>query len=131
MFEGSGYFVILGDKTCPLKTYLMKLFARKDLSCAERVFNCRLSRARRCVECSLVILKTKWRLLKKAIETKFSKAGKTVRCVCLLSNVIIDLEGTTQHPPVPRNLRNSWITSCRNKCQQYVIQSVLKRSNKM
>jgi len=42
--EGSGIemsFIILGDKVCPLKTYLMKPFARKDLSCEERVFNCR------------------------------------------------------------------------------------------
>jgi hypothetical protein len=31
-------FVILGDKASPLKTYLMKLFARKDLSCEEHVF---------------------------------------------------------------------------------------------
>jgi len=43
-FEGSGSemsFVILRDKTYPLKTQLMKPFARKDLSCEERVFNCR------------------------------------------------------------------------------------------
>jgi len=51
-FEESGTempFVILGDEACPLKTYLTKPFARKDLSCEERVFNYRLSRARRCV----------------------------------------------------------------------------------
>ena len=50
-FEGSGTempFVILGDEAFPLKTYLMKPFARKDMSCEERVFNCRLSRERRC-----------------------------------------------------------------------------------
>jgi hypothetical protein len=45
-FEGSGTemsFVILGDEVCPLKTYLMKPFARKDLSCEERVCTYRLS----------------------------------------------------------------------------------------
>ena len=35
-------FVILGDKAYPLKTYQMKPFARKDMSCEERVFNCGL-----------------------------------------------------------------------------------------
>jgi len=60
IFEGSRTFFILGDKTYPLKTYLMKPFARNDLSWAERVFNCRLSRSRRCVECTFVILITKW-----------------------------------------------------------------------
>jgi len=55
-FGGGGtemLFVILGDEAYPLKTYLMKPFAKKDLSCEESVFNYRLSRARRCVECAL------------------------------------------------------------------------------
>jgi hypothetical protein len=37
-FDGSGTemsFIILCDVACPLKTYLMKLFARKVLSCEE------------------------------------------------------------------------------------------------
>jgi hypothetical protein len=61
-FEGSGTemsFIILGDVACPLKTYLMKLFARKVLSCEERVLNYRLSRARRCIECAFGILTAK------------------------------------------------------------------------
>ena len=42
-------FVILGDEACPLKTYLTKFFARKDVPCEQRVCNYRLSPARRCV----------------------------------------------------------------------------------
>jgi len=97
-FEGSGTempFVILGDEAYPLKTYLMKPLARKDLSCEECVFNYRLSRARRCIECAFGILRAKWRLLNKAIETNVSKADRTVRFICLLHNIIIGLEGTT------------------------------------
>jgi hypothetical protein len=90
-------FVILGDETYPPKTYLMKPFARKDLSCEEPVFNYRLSRARRCVERAFGILTVKWRLLDKAIETKANKAERTVSCICLLHNVIIDLERTTHY----------------------------------
>jgi len=81
--------VILGDEACPLKTCLMKTFARKDLSCEERVFNYSLSRARRCVEC---VLTAKWRLLNKTIEMNVNKAERIVRCTCLLHNVTIDLE---------------------------------------
>jgi len=80
--EGSGTemsFVILGDETYPLKTYLMKPFARKDLPCEENVFNYRLSRASRCVECAFGILRAKWRLLNKAIETNVNKAERIVR----------------------------------------------------
>ena len=97
-FEGSGTempFVIVGDEAYPLKTYLMK-----DLSCEERVFNYRLSRARRCVECAFGILTAKWRLFNKAIETNVNKAERIVRCICLLHNIIIDLEATTHHPSV-------------------------------
>jgi len=56
-FEGSGTempFVTLGDKAYPLKTYLIKHFATKDLSCEERVFNCGLSRARGVLSARLV-----------------------------------------------------------------------------
>jgi hypothetical protein len=85
-FEGSGIelpFVILGDKAYPLKTSLMKSFARRNLSCEECVFNGRLSRARRCVECAFGILRAKWQLLNKAIETNVNKTERTARCICL------------------------------------------------
>jgi len=94
-FEGSGTempFVILGDEAYPLKTYLMKPFARKDLSCEERALTYSLSRARRCIECAFGILMAKWRLLNKAIETK---AERIMRCICLLYNTTRYLEGTT------------------------------------
>jgi len=84
-------FVILGDETCPLKTYIMKPFARKDLSCEERVFNYSLSRARRCVECAFGILTVKWQMFNKAMEKNLNKAERIVRCICLLHNIIIDL----------------------------------------
>ena len=82
-FEGSETkmsFFILGDEACPLNTCLMKPFATKNLSCEERVFNYRLSRARRCVECAFGILKTKWRLLNKAIVTEVNRVERIVRC---------------------------------------------------
>jgi hypothetical protein len=61
-FERSGTemsFVILSDEASPLKMYLMKPFARMDLSCEERVFNYWLSRTRRCFECAFDILTAK------------------------------------------------------------------------
>jgi len=93
-FEGSGTempFVILDNEACPLKTYPMKPFARKDLSCEERVFNYRLSQARRCAERAFGILTAKWRLLNTAIETNVNKAERTVRCICLLHNIEVHL----------------------------------------
>ena len=96
-FEGSGTempFVILGNKAYPPKTFLMKPLARKNMSCEERAFNCRLLQARRCFECDFGVIIAKWRLLNKALETNVNKAERTVRCICLLHN-ITDTEGTT------------------------------------
>jgi hypothetical protein len=39
-------------------------------------------------------------LLNKTIETNANKAERTVRCSCLLHDIIIDLEGKTHDPSV-------------------------------
>ena len=49
------YFII-GDNAFAMKTWLMKPFAHTDQVTPERLFNYRLSRARRCVECAFGIL---------------------------------------------------------------------------
>lgn len=47
------YVIVAGD-AFPLSTNLMKSFSRRNLSLEERIFNYRLSRARRVVEKRLV-----------------------------------------------------------------------------
>jgi len=91
-------FAILGDNAYPLKTYLMKAFARKDMSCEEQVFNCRLPQAMSYGKSIFGILTGKLRLLNKAIEKNFNKTERIVRCICLLNNIIIDPEGTKHDP---------------------------------
>ena len=62
-FEKSGTempSVILGNEASSLKMYVMKSFARKDLSGEEHAFKYRLLQPRRCVECAFGILTTKW-----------------------------------------------------------------------
>lgn len=86
-------FVILADDAYQLKTYIMKPYSRRNLSHEEKIFNYRLSRARRCVECAFGIMTAKWRLLGKCIEINVGKAERIVKCICLLHNIIIDCEG--------------------------------------
>ena len=88
-------FVAVGDDAYPLKTYLMKPFGQRNLTESQRIFNYRLSRCRRCIECAFGILTAKWRLLYKAIETDVEKAEKIIKCMCLLHNIIIDKENIT------------------------------------
>ncbi|XP_050298995.1 uncharacterized protein LOC126737934 [Anthonomus grandis grandis] len=88
-------FVLVGDDAYPLKTFLMKPFSQRKMTEEQRVFNYRLSRCRRCIECAFGILTAKWRLLYKVIETEVEKAEKIIKCMCLLHNLIIDKENIT------------------------------------
>lgn len=86
-------FVLLGDDAYPLKRYLLKPYSRQLLTVEERIFNYRLSRARRCVECAFGIMVSKWRCLKTELQIDPEKVDIIVKCVCLLHNLIIDKEG--------------------------------------
>ena len=86
-------YVFVGDEAYPLTTYLMKPYSRRTLDRSKAIFNYRLSRARRIVECAFGICASKWRILDKATETKVDTAMEIVKCIALLHNIIIDAEG--------------------------------------
>jgi hypothetical protein len=86
-------YLFVADDAYPLQCRIMKPYSQANLSSEQQIFNGRLSRARRCVECAFGILVNKWRLLVKAIETSENKAGNIVKCATVLHNCVIDLEG--------------------------------------
>jgi hypothetical protein len=92
----------------------MKPFARKDLCSEERVFNCKLSWARRYIEWAFGILTAKWWLLNKTIEVNINKAERIVRWICLLHSIIIDTKGTTHDPSVLQETSKIHV-SCQDK----------------
>ena len=71
----------------------MKPFSGANLTPEQDIFNGRLSRARRCVECSFGILANKWQLLLNTIETSDKTADGIVKCCTVLHNIVIDREG--------------------------------------
>jgi len=71
----------------------MRPYPRRQLSESRKLFNYRLSRGRRVVEGDFGILAAKWRILNKPIETSPYMAGRTVKCICVLHNTVIDREG--------------------------------------
>lgn len=62
-------FVIMGDNAFPLKTYSMKPYPGKDLTVHQRIFNYRLSRARRVSESAFGILAAKFRVFQQPINS--------------------------------------------------------------
>ena len=86
-------FVILGDEAYPLQPNIMRPFPRSNLTNEKTIFNYRLSRARRCIECAFGILRMKFRVLEKALATALEKADILVKAICVLHNMIIDKEG--------------------------------------
>lgn len=83
-------FCLVGDEGFPLKTYLMRPFAKRNLqSNDQRIFNYRLSRARRIVENTFGILVSRWRILQKPLALKLSTVEKVIQAVTCLHNYII------------------------------------------
>lgn len=90
-------FVFIADEAYPLQTFLLKPYSRNELNVECTYFNQRLSRARKTIECSFGILYSKWRILSKSIETDEKCADKIIKAVCVLQNVIINMEGFERH----------------------------------
>ena len=60
--------VIVADEAFAMTKHVIRPYARKNLDVKKRVFNYRLSRARRFVECSFGILANKWRVFHTSIQ---------------------------------------------------------------
>lgn len=86
-------YVFIGDEAYPLLNHLLKPYNRRNLDPNKEYFNMRLSRARRVVECSFGIISAKFRILHKPIETAPDFADNIIKAICILHNIIIDMEG--------------------------------------
>lgn len=92
--ESNDYFpyVFVADEAYPLLTNIMRPFPRKHLTMETRVFNYRLSRARRCIECAFGILTKKFRVFENTITLSPNKVQRVVLAACALHNMIRERE---------------------------------------
>lgn len=80
---------IVADDAFPLKPYIMKPFPFRNMDMGERVFNYRLSRARRIIENVFGICAARFRILRKPIEFVPQKVAKFVLAICTLHNILM------------------------------------------
>ena len=80
-------YVVVADGAFPLKTYMMKAYASKNLCTEKRVFNYHLSRARGVVENAFSILANRFGIFLTPIAVVPETAVKLVLASCVLHNV--------------------------------------------
>lgn len=82
-------YVIVADDAFTLKPYLMKPYPFRNLVGSQRVYNYRLSRARRIVENSFGIMSARFRVLRKPISLTPENTRKVTLAVCALHNFLM------------------------------------------
>ena len=103
-------FFLIGDDAFPLREWMMKPYSSRQLSEEERIFNYRLSRARRIVENAFGILANRFRCLLTTMQQDLENVKSIVlACICLhnvmrirypgLQNALMDREVDNQLVP--------------------------------
>ncbi|XP_069810666.1 uncharacterized protein [Dendropsophus ebraccatus] len=81
-------FVIVADEGFGLQTHLLRPFPRRGLDDRRRIFNSRLTLARRYVECAFGILSSKWRVMQSALQLTPDKVKKVIQACVILHNYV-------------------------------------------
>ncbi|XP_060861820.1 uncharacterized protein LOC132938831 [Metopolophium dirhodum] len=93
------YFV--ADEGFPLKKNLMRPYPQRTLTNKKRIFNYRLSRGRKTVECSFGMMSQKFQVLLSPIRcNNETTINNIIRSVCILHNFIRKREGRQYIPSV-------------------------------
>uniref|UniRef100_A0A3B3HNM8 DDE Tnp4 domain-containing protein n=1 Tax=Oryzias latipes TaxID=8090 RepID=A0A3B3HNM8_ORYLA len=80
--------VIVADEAFPLKPYLLRPYPGRRLPTEKRIFNYRLSRARRISENVFGILSQRFRVFQRTLQVQPSVVDKVVKAACVLCNYL-------------------------------------------
>lgn len=91
-------YVFVGDEAFTLRTDFLKPYSQKDLTVSRKIYNYRLSRARRIVENAFGILANRFRIFHSAINLKIPNVEKVVLACCALHNFLRRKSPSTYTP---------------------------------
>ena len=86
------YFFV-GDEAFGLHKHLLRPYGGTHLTLEKRIFNYRLCRARRYVECAFGILSNKWRIFHRPINVDPDFAVDIIKACIVLHNFVRDRDG--------------------------------------
>lgn len=82
-------YVFIGDAAFPLKENLMKPYPQKQITHHEKIFNYRLSRARRVVENSFGILTSRFGVFQRCFSINLKNVDEIILACCVLHNFLL------------------------------------------
>ena len=88
-FEVEVPYVVVADDAFSLKPYIMKPYAQRGLTHHQRIYNCRLSRARKVIENAFDILSQRFRVFNHPIPLHPEKEKIVTMAACCLHNFLL------------------------------------------
>ncbi|XP_070385150.1 uncharacterized protein [Dermacentor albipictus] len=81
-------YAFIGDEAFQLRDDFLRPYPARQLDDERRVFNYRLSRARRCAENAFGITAARWRILLRTIHLKPKNVDFVIKAACILHNFL-------------------------------------------
>ncbi|XP_039314630.1 protein ALP1-like [Solenopsis invicta] len=86
-------YMLVADEAFQLNNFTLRPYPGKTLTNEQRIFNYRLSRARRVVENTFGIMVARWRIFSKIINTSLKTSESIVKACVILHNYCMDKVG--------------------------------------
>lgn len=105
------YYFVADEAFSLKKKNVMKPYSRNQLTNDRRIFNNRLSRGRKSVECAFGMARTKFQGLSMPMCCEPAKADVIIQAMCILHNVIRRCDGKFTAPYIQNTLVGTRIDS--------------------